>query len=143
VGGLDGTHGYLARHTAWRWAFACGRLPDGSPVGLNLVEGFNEARDDVNENAVWLGGALWPVGRARFRWNHDDPLDRWHVTTTDGAVELTFRPIAVHREDRDLVLVRTRFHQPLGTWEGTLRLGGHTHQLQGIPGVAEDQNATW
>ena len=143
VGGLDGTHGYLARHTSWRWAFACGRLEDGTPLGLNLVEGFNEAREDVNENAVWLGGALWPVGRARFQWNHDDPLDRWHVTTTDGAVELTFRPLAVHREDRDLVLVRTRFVQPLGTWEGTLRLGGRVHRLRQVPGVAEDQNATW
>ena len=115
----------------------------GSPLGLNLVEGFNESREDVNENAVWVGGALWPVGRARFRWNHDDPLDRWHVSTTDGAVDLTFRPIATHREDRDLVLVRTRFLQPLGTWEGTVRVGGRVHVLRGVPGVAEDQNATW
>jgi hypothetical protein len=143
VGGLDATQGYLARRTAWRWAFGCGRLEDGACLGFNLVEGFNEAREDVNENAVWLGGVLWPVGRARFRWNHDDPLDRWHVSTTDGALDLTFRPVAVHREDRDLVLVRTRFLQPLGTWEGTVRVGGQTHQVRAVPGVAEDQSAIW
>jgi Protein of unknown function (DUF2804) len=143
LGGLDTTHGYLARHTAWRWAFACGRLDDGTPLGLNLVEGFNEAREDVNENALWLGDRLLPLGRARFLWNRDDPLDRWHVTTTDGAVDLTFRPIAAHREDRDLVLVRSRFVQPVGTWEGRVRALGREHRLHRVPGVAEDQRATW
>ncbi len=143
VGGLDSTHGYLARRTAWRWAFVCGRLSDGSPVGINLVEGFNESRDDVNENAVWLGDRLFAVGRARFEWNHDDVLDRWRVTTVDGALELTFRPIAAHRELRDLVLVRSRFSQPVGKWSGTLRLDGQTYTLEEQPGVAEDQDVLW
>lgn len=143
VGGLDSTHGYLARRTAWRWAFVCGRLDDGTPLGVNLVEGFNEGRADVNENAVWLGTRLVTVGRARFRWNHDDLLDRWHVTTTDGAVDLTLKPIAQHREVRDLVLVRSRFGQPLGLWSGTVTVDGVTHQVHDAPGVAEDQDVTW
>lgn len=143
LGGLDCTHGYLARRTAWRWAFVCARLPDGTPLGINLVEGFNESREDVNENAVWLGQRLFPVGRARFKWNHDDLLDRWHVTTTDGAVDLTFKPVAQHREQRDLVFVRSRFSQPVGLWSGTVRLDGQTHQFENAPGVAEDQDVTW
>lgn len=143
VGGLDSTHGYLARHTAWRWAFVCGRLHDGKPLGINLVEGFNETREDVNENAAWLDGRLVPLGRARFSWNHDDVLDRWHVTTTDGAVDLTFRPFAAHRENRDLVLVRSRFAQPLGLWHGTLRIDGATHEVNSAPGVAEEHDVTW
>lgn len=143
VGGFDYTQGYLARRTAWRWAFGCGRLDDGTPLGFNLVEGFNESRDDVNENAVWLGHALHPVGRARFSWNQGDPLDRWAVTTVDGAVDLRFRPIAAHRELRDLKLVKSRFVQPLGLWEGTLKLGGRSHALRDVPGVTEDQDVTW
>ena len=143
VGGLDSTHGYLARHTAWRWAFVCGRLEDGTPLGINLVEGFNETRDDVNENAAWVGERLVPLGRARFTWNHDDVLDTWHVTTTDGGVDLTFRPIAAHRENRDFVLVRSRFAQPLGLWHGTLKVDGVTYAVDSAPGVAEDQDVTW
>lgn len=143
VGGLDSTFGLLARRTAWRWAFACGRLEDGTPIGINLVEGFNEARDDVNENAVWLGRELIPVGRARFTWNRADVLDRWSVTTTDGALELEFRPIAVHREHRDLKLVVSRFSQPVGRWRGVFRHGGREHRLLDLPGVAEDQDVTW
>jgi hypothetical protein len=143
VGGLDSTQGYLARQTDWRWAFACGRLRDGTPIGINLVEGFNETRDDVNENAVWLGDALHPVGRARFVWHRDDVLQRWHVTTTDGALDLSFSPIAVHREHRDLKVVVRRFAQPVGLWSGKLTLDGVTHELHDVPGVTEDQHVRW
>lgn len=143
VGGLDYTHGYLARRTAWRWAFACGRLDDGTPLGLNLVEGFNEARDDVNENALWLGGELVPLGRARFTWNKDAILDPWRVRTVDGAVDLEFKPWAAHQEVRDLKLVQSAFKQPVGTWSGEVRVGGRTYLLKDTPGVAEDQSVLW
>jgi hypothetical protein len=143
MGGLDVTHGYLARRTAWRWAFVCGRAVDGTPLGINLVEGFNEARDDVNENAAWLGPRLVPLGRARFQWNKDNVLEPWRVSTTDGAVDLTFRPLAAHREARDLGVVKSRFAQPIGLWSGTLRLEGTTVELSSVPGVAEDQDVVW
>lgn len=143
VGGLDYTHGYLARHTAWRWAFVCGRLDDGTPFGINLVEGFNEARADVNENAVWLGHELFPVGRARFTWNPKDVLDPWRVVTTDGALDLSFKPLAAHRELRDLKLVKSRFEQPIGLWSGTLTLGGQRYRFEDAAGVAEDQDVLW
>jgi hypothetical protein len=143
VGGLDSTFGLLARRTAWRWAFVCGRLDDGTPLGINLVEGFNEAREDVNENAVWLGRELIPVGRARFSWNRSDLLDRWQVKTVDGALELEFKPIAVHREDRDLKVVVSHFAQPVGRWSGVLRHHGREVRFSGLPGVAEDQDVTW
>jgi hypothetical protein len=143
VGGLDYTHGYLARRTAWRWAFVCGRLDDGTPFGINLVEGFNETRADVNENAVWLGHQLYPVGRARFQWNPKDTLDPWHVVTTDGALDLTFKPLAAHREERDLKVVKSRFEQPIGLWSGTITLGEQRYRFEGAAGVAEDQDVVW
>jgi hypothetical protein len=143
VGGLDYTNGYLARRTSWRWGFGCGRLADGAPVGFNLVEGFNESRDDVNENAVWVDGRLFPVGRARFNWNKADVLDRWTVDSVDGALKLSFKPIALHREHRDLKVIKSYFAQPVGLWEGTLTVDGKVHRLEAIPGVAEDQDVTW
>ncbi|GMU59892.1 MAG: hypothetical protein AMXMBFR34_16550 [Myxococcaceae bacterium] len=143
VGGLDYTHGYLARRTSWRWAFVCGRLDDGTPFGINLVEGFNETRDDVNENAVWLGQQLYPVGRARFAWNRSDPLDPWRVSTTDGKVDLTFKPLAAHRDFRDLKLVKSRFEQPVGLWSGTLKLGDSAVRFENAAGVTEDQDVLW
>lgn len=143
VGGIDYTNGLLARRTAWRWAFACGRLDDGSPLGLNLVEGFNESRDDVNENALWAKGKLWPLKRARFRYDKKKPLAGWEVETDDGAVKLRFTPLAMHREERDLKLVKSYFVQPVGNFEGTLRVGEETLSVTQLAGVTEDQDITW
>ncbi len=143
VGGFDYTHGYLARETSWRWAFVCGRLDDGTPLAINLVEGFNESRDDVNENAVWLGNRLFPVGRARFTWNPQAILDGWEVHTTDGTLKLHFKPWAAHRELRDLKLIKSAFQQPVGLWEGEVKLDGRTRTFSNAPGVAEDQSVLW
>lgn len=143
VGGLDSTYGYLARKTAWRWAFVCGRLDDGTPIGINLVEGFNETRDDVNENALWLGTELIPLGRARFAWNPNAILEPWRVKTLDGVLDLTFRPLAAHQELRDLKLVSSRFQQPVGLWSGTVTVKDRTFRLENAPGVTEDQAVVW
>ncbi|XXF78774.1 DUF2804 domain-containing protein [Myxococcaceae bacterium GXIMD 01537] len=143
VGGLDYTQGLLARRTAWRWAFAAGRLPDGTPMSLNLVEGFNESTPECNENALWVGERLYPLGRARFEFDANELLDPWRVTTVDGAVDLRFRPLYVHREERNLRWVVSRFAQPIGLFEGTVRAGGQTHTLTALPGVTEQQDMLW
>lgn len=143
VGGHDYTQGYLARHTAWRWAYAAGHLADGTPVGLNLVEGFNDSSGEANENALWVGGRLYPLARARFRYSPYALLEPWSVRTEDGAVELSFQPLFAHREERNLGVVVTRFAQPLGLFQGTLRVGGRTHQVSALPGVTEEQDMRW
>jgi hypothetical protein len=143
LGGIDYTQGYLARHTAWNWAFLVGRLADGTRVGLNLVAGFNESRPDVNENALWLGDRLVPLDRARFTWDRTDPMATWTVRTVDGSVDLTFTPHAVHSERKDLVVLTSRFLQPIGVFSGTVRVDGVEHAISGAPGVTEDQDVRW
>ena len=148
VAGLDYSHGFPARHTRWRWAMAAGRLDDGTPLGLNLVEGFNESDDDVNENALWVGNALFPLPRARFTLNPHDALDFWQVETTGGEVRLRFRPIHVHREERDYRWVKSRLLQPAGHFEGSLSVVGpdgakHQWTVARWAGVTEDQDVLW
>ena len=143
VGGMDYTHGYLARHTAWNWAFMVGRLPDGTRLGLNLVAGFNETRPDVNENALWVDDRLIPLDRARFAWDRSDPQAAWRVTTVDGSVDLAFTPYAVHSERKDLVVVVSRFIQPIGVFSGTVRIDDVDVAVTAMPGVTEDQDIRW
>jgi hypothetical protein len=143
VGGTDYTQGLLARRTTWRWAFGQGRLPDGSAFGLNLVEGFNEAGSETNENAVFLGGAVHPLGRPRFTFDRERYLSPWSVATDDGALELHFRPLHVHHELRDYKVIRSKFVQVVGLFEGTLTVGGQRHPISLLPGVTEDQDVLW
>jgi len=145
VVGLDGTHGYLARHTRWNWAMGCGRLEDGTPLGFNLVAGFNTvAEGTAGENVLFLGDQLQPVGPATFRFNPADPLaSPWQISTGDDTVQLTFRPLHAHRDVRDLLILRSRFVQPLGFFAGRLRFRGREIPLEGLPGVTEDQDMLW
>jgi hypothetical protein len=142
VAGLDATHGLPARSTAWRWAMGAGRLEDGRVVSFNLVEGFNDAAD-ANENVVWLGSELHPLGRARFGFGRDDPMELWQLETEDRALTLRFRPLHLHREERNLGLVRSRFWQLQGFFVGTVRAGDELLQLTDLPGVTEDQDVRW
>ena len=142
VAGIDYTQGLLARQTAWRWAMAAGRLSDGTPVGFNLVEGFNDAQG-TSENALWVGNRLVPLGPARFEYTPSDPLEAWRVVTLDGSVDLSFKPIWVHREERDLKWAKSKFIQPLGHFSGVFQLDGHSVRVEKLPGVTEDQDVLW
>ena len=59
------------------------------------------------------------------------------------AVKLTFRPVHVHREYRDLKLVKSYFAQPVGLFDGTITVGGRTYDLANVGGVTEDQDILW
>lgn len=143
-GGLDYTQGIMARHTAWRWAFALGRAHDGTPVSLNLTDGLSSAPRDANENALWVGASLQLVGAPRFEWNPQDPMKPWRLATSDGAVELAFTPHGKHFELKRLGLVSSDFLQVAGTFEGRLTApDGRVLDVRGLPGVTEDQRVTW
>jgi hypothetical protein len=143
IAGVDYTNGLLARNTQWRWAMMNGRLPDGTPIGLNLVEGINDVNARCNENALWLGDELHPLPRARFVPGAFPASDAWRVATEDDSLELRFEPIYTHRDERDLKIVRSRFLQPLGLFSGTVRVGGRNLAISDLGGVTELQDILW
>lgn len=140
VAGYDYTNGLLARHTQWRWAFALGRAKSGERVAFNLVEGFvGEA-----ECAAWVDGDLYPLAEGRFVFNPNEPLAPWGVRTTDGGLDLSFRPGGAHTENRDYVALVSRFVQVAGTYSGKLSIEGKGElELCDVLGVTEDQDMLW
>lgn len=139
-GAFDYSHGYLPRHTTWRWAFFQGTSPGVGPIAMNLVEGFV----GEPECGVWAWGELFPVGEARFTFDLDAPEKPWLLTTTCGAVDLRFTPGGVHAERKELGVVSSRFLQPVGAYSGTLRLPGKpTIEVSGVLGVTESQDVKW
>ena len=142
VAGMDYTQGLLARNTSWRWAFAAGRSKDGTPLGFNLVEGFNEASRHTNENGFWEGDKLNPLPRARFTYNRNELMQPWDVTA-DQSVDLHFKPLYAHREIKDFKVIKSRFYHVLGLYSGTVRVGDKEVVVENLPGVTEDQEMRW
>lgn len=137
VGGYDYTHGLLPRHTRWRWAFGMGAAEDGAPLGFNLAEGFVGGA----ECAAFHDGRVVPLGEPRFELDAAAPEMPWRLCGPD--VDLRFEPGAVHAQHTRLVVVRSRFVQPVGTFHGSVRVDGKELRLAGLPGVVEDQDVLW
>lgn len=141
-GGFDYTNGLLARHTAWRWAFAAGRDAGDGGVAFNLVSGINDT-DAASENVVWVDGMAVPVGRIDFQFDAAATSSPWRIASDDGIVDLVFEPIGEHREHRDLGFARSHFVQVLGTFRGTINALGRSRRMSMVAGVTEDQDVLW
>lgn len=140
LGGYDYTHGYLARHTAWKWAFLLGRAESGERVACNLVQGFV----GEPECALWIDGVLHPLAEGRFTFDPQRPLDSWQVRTEDASVDLRFEPGGIHQEHQNLGVISSRFIQPVGCFSGTIRVPGRAPLvLSRALGVVEDQDVKW
>lgn len=135
LAGLDYSHGFFPRDTAWRWAFASGRA--GSHLlALNLSEGLLEGE---GENVLWIDGEPQATGPVRFTFDRETPLGAWRVQNARGDLDLVFRPEGHRSQDIDLRLIRSRYLQPFGTFSG------HAGDVavDGLPGVTEDHQARW
>ena len=127
--GLDYTHGFFARETNWRWAFAA-----GPQVAFNFSDGFLQG---AGENVVWLDGEPRPVGKITFELDAQAPLTPWRLR--GEAVDLVFKPEGVRAKTTDLKLIMSRYIQPFGTFEGHI-LGA---AVSSLAGVTEDHSARW
>ncbi len=129
---IDDTAGYHARVTEWRWAAGVGVDPGGGPLAFNLVEGVNDPPSG-SERAVWVAGAPHEVGPVSFA------PDLTRITAADGS-ELRFAAEAQRSRRESLLLVRSEYRAPFGTFSGTLP--GGLPLAHGL-GVVEHHLARW
>jgi hypothetical protein len=123
---IDDTAGYHPRHTRWSWSAGVGTAGSRA-VAWNLVEGINDAPAD-SERTVWIDGEPSEAPPSRFSAN---------LSAVD---DLRFHPEAELRNDQNLLLVRSSYRQPFGTFSGVLP-GGLA--LTDGYGVMEHHDVWW
>jgi hypothetical protein len=124
---VDDSAGYHARHTSWHWSAGVGHARDGRAVAWNLVSGINDPPRH-SERTVWIDGVA-----------HEAPPCRFAPDL--GAVgDLRFTPEAVRERAENLLLVRSRYRQPFGTFSGVLPGG---LELASGWGVMEAHDVHW
>ena len=128
----DDSAGYHARHTAWRWSAGLGESEDGRSVGWNLVTGIHDARSS-SERTIWVEGEPREAGPVEFR------PDLSAISSEDGAV-LRFTEWSAREERMNLIVVRSSYRQPFGTFSGALPGG---IRLARGRGVMEDHDVYW
>ena len=123
---VDESAGYHARRTAWRWSAGAGVAESGEPVTWNLVAGLHDA-PEASERTVWIGTEPHEVGPVEF-----DGLD--------GVAGLRFTAEATRARRENLLLVRSDYVQPFGTFAGELPGAG---PLREGFGVMERHDVSW
>jgi hypothetical protein len=129
---VDESAGYHRRVTSWLWSAGVGRTADGSEVAWNLVEGIHDSPKD-SERTVWVQGRPHEVGPVRFA------SDLSAIDFAEGG-SLTFASESVRRRDDNLLVFRSRYEQPFGSFGGVLPGAG---ALAEGYGVMERHDVRW
>ncbi len=124
---IDDTAAYYERHTRWRWCAGVGSDGDGRALAWNLVEGVNDPPAG-SERTVWIDGAAREVSPVVF------------APGLEAVGALRFHAEASREHRQNLVVVRSRYRQPFGTFTG--RLPDGTAVQEGF-GVMEDHDVWW
>ena len=129
---IDDSAGYHARHTAWKWSAGNGITTDGRAVAWNLVTGIHDAPRD-SERTLWIDGAPQELGPVTFA----DDLSS--VAFREGGA-LGFSEWSAREEHMNLLVMRSDYRQPFGTFSGTLPGG---IELAAGYGVMEAHDVRW
>jgi hypothetical protein len=124
---VDDSAGYHARHTAWRWSAGVGLATDGRRVAWNLVEGMNDPPQQ-SERSVWVDGVASEAPPVSF----SPDLRR--------VGDLEFTPEAERSREDNLLVLRSSYRQPFGTFAGSLP--GGLELAEGL-GVMERHDVAW
>ncbi len=116
---IDDSAGYHERHTSWHWCAGVGTGVDGRELAWNLVEGVHDA----------------PVNSERTLWIEGEPSE----LPPAAWPGLHFHPEAERSRHDNLLLVRSTYRQPFGTFSGELA----GHGLAAGYGVTETHDAWW
>ena len=131
-GFIDDSAGYHPRHTVWRWSAGLGRTAAGQRVGWNLASGIHD-RPAASERTLWVDGQARELGAVEFAG------DLSQVSFAEGG-RLRFHEWAAREERRNLLLVRSSYRQPFGTFSG--ELPGALQLREGC-GVMEEHDVWW
>jgi hypothetical protein len=129
---IDDTDGYHPRSTHWWWSAGTAALIDGRSAAWSVVVGINDTLP-VSENTLWIDGRPRPLGPVSFSDNLSG------VEFADGST-LMFSPESERTSQVDLLVIRSDYRQPFGTFSGTLP--GGFEVVSGY-GVMEDHRALW
>jgi hypothetical protein len=133
LGAVDETRGRHQRHTTWSWSAGVGRSVDGARIGWNLVTGVND-EPVGSERCVWIDGRPGEVEPVSFA----DDLSS--VSFADGDGRLAFVSWGAREDHTNLLLLRSTYRQPFGTFSGVLP--GGVELAEGY-GVMEYHDVWW
>lgn len=141
---LDYGRGIWPREADWNWAMASQRL-GGRRIGLNFGGQWTDGTG-MTENAVFVDGHMTKIHEdVLFSYDKENFMAPWTIRTKfSNDVDLTFTPFFERIANTDAKLVRSKVHQLVGYFDGSVRLQNNSHlQIRQMLGSSEDHSAKW
>ena len=124
---IDDTAAYYQRHTSWMWSAGVGVAGDGRALAWNLVSGVNDP-EHGSERTVWIDG------------EPSEPPPCSFAEDLSRVDALLFAAETERGRRENLLLVRSYYRQPFGTFSG--ELPGGVRLAEGY-GVMEAHDVWW
>ncbi|MDA3955237.1 DUF2804 domain-containing protein [Oceanispirochaeta sp.] len=141
-GGLDWGRGAWTYQNRWYWSSASGYL-EGKPFGFNLGYGFSD-RTPASENLLFFEHRAHKLDEVLFDFDPEDYTKPWTFTSSDGRLDLNFKPLFDRSSQVNLLLIKSVQHQVFGRFSGRVRLDdGRELILNDFLGFAEDVYNRW
>jgi hypothetical protein len=130
--------------------------PRSSYITIFCVDEFDH-KGISQENAVWVNGKIFMLGKVAIEMPAMKETGLWKIRSVDGScevedsvpvpgvcVDLVFTPKGARSEATNVLLARSDFVQPYGTFTGTARMpDGALLRINDVFGVTEDHIAVW
>ena len=143
LGNLDWGRGVWEYKSFWVWASASGFLPDRRTIGLNLGFGFGDT-SAAGENAFILNGKVNKLEDVKFEYDPKNFMKPWHMTGSDGRLDLEFTPFFERVAKTDVKLLMSEVHQMFGRYNGrVISDSGEKIDIENLVGFAEEHHAKW
>ena len=136
---VDESAGYHARRTSWRWSAGVGVAASGAAVAWNLVDGIHDAAE-ASERTVWVDGRPHEVGPVAFAADLSSVAPAASSGELPAGGGLRFAAEAVRARRENLLVLRSEYEQPFGTFAGELPVAG---ELREGWGVMERHDVRW
>jgi hypothetical protein len=129
---IDDSAGFHDRRTDWLWSSGVGVDASGRNVAWNLVNGLHDGQQ-ASERTVWIDGVASQLDPCRIA------SDLTSVNVGESS-RLYFHEEAVRSRHENLLLMKSDYSQPFGTFTGNLAECGEL--ISGL-GVMERHAALW
>ena len=144
---LDWGRGCWPYHTTWYWSAAQSMIGNDL-FGFNLGYGFGDT-SKATENMLFMNGIASKLEKVTFHIPQNKKkeyqyLEPWHITSSDGRLEMIFEPILDRSANLSILVFSTNQHQVFGRFSGAAILDDGTIVfVQDLLGFAERVENRW
>lgn len=148
LGTLDWGRGVWTYDNTWYWGSFQTYLDDGKTFGFNIGYGFGDT-SAASENMLFYEGKSHKIEHVKFNIPGDDEgkpryMDDWTFTSSDGRLELDFKPIIDRNSAVSIGVIAMIPHQVFGLFSGKAILDDGTEIIiKDRLGFAEKVRNKW